>query len=553
MIPRGRVVGVVAAVSVVAVATAGIVLTRAGQSAQTQALGPSRFVDETAAAGIDHTYGGSNFYVGGGVAAFDCNGDGRPEVYLAGGSNPAALYRDDSPVGGALRFTALHDAATDLIDVDGAYPLDIDGDGQLDLAVLRAGENVLLRGLGECRFQRANEAWSFDGGNGWTTAFSATWEGSAGLPTLALGDYLRLDASGAPTTDCGDDVLVRPAATGTGYAAAKPLAPDFCALSMLFSDWDGSGRRDLRVSNDRHYYDPVAGGEQLWRIAAGEEPRLYTDADGWVKIQIEGMGIASQDLTGDGYPEVFLTSQGANRLQTLSVGPSKPTYRDIGLERGVEVAQPFTGGEPLPSTAWHPEFQDVNNDGFVDLFVSKGNVDAVPDFAQKDSSNLLLGQPDGTFVEGAEAAGIVSFARGRGAALADFNLDGLLDLVEVNYGDGVKLWRNVGSGDATQPAMMGGWLAVRISQPGSNRDAVGAWIEMRAGDITLRREMTVGGGHVGGQLGWVHFGLGQAHEADVRVRWPDGETGPWLHVAANQFTVVERGATAARPWLPPRD
>ena len=96
------------------------------------------------------------------------------------------------------------------------------------------------------------------------------------------------------------------------------------------------------------------------------------------------------------------------------------------------ASRPFAGDTTLPSTAWHAEFQDVNNDAFIDLFVAKGNVEAMPDFAAKDPSNLLLGQPDGTFKEGAEAAGIVSFDRGRGAALADFNLDGMLDLVEVN-------------------------------------------------------------------------------------------------------------------------
>ena len=76
------------------------------------------------------------------------------------------------------------------------------------------------------------------------------------------------------------------------------------------------------------------------------------------------MGIASQDVTGDGYPDVFLTSQGSNRLQTLTAGPGRPTYGDIGLKRGVLADRPFAGGEDLPSTAWHPEFDDVNNDGF---------------------------------------------------------------------------------------------------------------------------------------------------------------------------------------------
>jgi hypothetical protein len=335
-----------------------------------------------------------------------------------------------------------------------------------------------------------------------------------------------------------------------GYGTPRALRPGFCALSMLFSDWDRSGRRDLRISNDRHYYDSAAGQEQLWRVSPGQDPRLYTAADGWVKVQIEGMGIASYDLTSDGLPDVYLTSQGSNRLQTLVSGPEHPTYGDIGLQRKVLATAPFTGGDVRYSTAWHPEFQDVNNDGFIDLFVSKGNVDAQLDYAQKDPSNLFLGQPDGTFVEGAQAAGIVSFLRGRGAALVDFNLDGLIDLVEVNYKDRVQLFRNVGSGDAGQPSPMGHWLALEVAQPGPNRDAIGAWIEVRVGDLTLRRELTVGGGHGGGQLGWIHFGLGPANDAQVRVDWPDGETGPWIKVKANGFVVIERGATAAQPWLP---
>jgi hypothetical protein len=146
------------------------------------------------------------------------------------------------------------------------------------------------------------------------------------------------------------------------------------------------------------------------------------------------------------------------------------------------------------------------------------------------------------FVERAEAAGTLDFDLGRGAALADFNLDGLLDLVQVNLGERTKVWRNVGSGSASAPAQMGHWLAVRLSQPAPNRDAVGSWIEVRIGDVTLRREVTVGGGHIGGQLGWVHFGLGPAERADVRVQWPDGETGPWQPLAADSFTVVDRVA-----------
>ena len=438
--------------------------------------------------------------------------------------------------------------ATDLTAVTGAYPIDIDGDRIIDLAVLRIGENVLLRGLGGCRFDRVNEAWGFNGGDAWTAAFSATWEGSNALPTLAVGNYVEPDEAGEATGACSASELVRPVGATRRYGPPIALVPGSCTLSVLFSDWGRSGRRDLRMTNDRHYYRD--GEEQLWQLAAGEPPRLYSRNDGWAKMQIWGMGIASQDLTGDGRPEVFLASQADNKLQTLVDGATGPEYRDIALQSGVTAHRPFAGDVTMPSTAWHAEFQDVNNDGYVDLFIAKGNVEAMPDFAARDPSNLLLGQADGTFTESAEAAGIINFARARGAALADFNLDGMLDLVEVNRRVNVKLWRSVGFGDASQPAPMGGWLALKLEQEGPNTFGVGAWVDVEVGDRTTTREVTIGGGHAGGQLGWIHVGLGSAERAKLRVTWPDGEVGPWLSVDARQFVLIVRGASEAQPWTP---
>jgi enediyne biosynthesis protein E4 len=513
------------------------------------AMPPPRFVEQATAAGIHHVYDGEfTYFVGGGVAAFDCDDDGRSDLYFAGGSNPAALYRNESPVGGELRFVAVPDPVTDLTKAVGAYPVDIDGDGLIDVAVLRLGEDVLLRGLGDCRFERGNEAWGFDGGDAWTAAFSATWEGSAALPTLAFGNYLDLAESQERAT-CADNELVRPVEGGSTYAQPVPLTPGWCTLSVLFSDWDRSGRRDLRMTNDRHYY--VDGEDQLWRVDAGAPPHLYTHDEGWQPLVIWGMGIASYDVTGDGLPEVFLTSQGDNKLQTLAEGAAQPNYRDIALRRGVIAHHPYAGDVTLLSTAWHAEFDDVNSDGFVDLFISKGNVEAQPDYAAKDPDNLLLGQPDGTFTESAEAAGITSFVRGRGAALVDLNLDGMLDLVQVNRRENVSLWRNVGWGDATHPEAMGNWIAVTLEGPGPNRDAIGSWIEARIGDRTVHREVTIGGGHASGELGWIHFGLGEASGAEIRVVWPDGETGPWLEVDANRFATIQRGAPEPRLWTPP--
>jgi hypothetical protein len=242
------------------------------------------------------------------------------------------------------------------------------------------------------------------------------------------------------------------------------------------------------------------------------------------------MGIASYDVTGDGYPDYYLTSQGDNKLQTLADGPAQPRYEDIALERNATATRPYVGDDTgLPSTAWHAEFADVNNDSFIDLFVAKGNVEAQPDYAAQDPSNLLIGQTDGTFVEGAAAAGIVNYDRARGAALADLNLDGLPDLVVVYRREPVQVWRNLGTGgegdEASTP--MGNWLALKLTQDGPNRFAIGAFVEVQIGDRTLQREVTVGGGHVGGQLGWIHFGLGTASEAQVRVQWPQMASKIW--------------------------
>jgi len=88
-----------------------------------------------------------------------------------------------------------------------------------------------------------------------------------------------------------------------------------------------------------------------------------------------------------------------------------------------------------------------------------------------------------------------------------------------------------------------------LKQPAPNVDAIGAWIEVRCGGHVARREITSGGGHAGGQAGWVHFGLGKETSADVRVIWPWGEAGDWQAVAADGFYVLEPGEKPAQ-WSP---
>ncbi len=499
------------------------------------------FVDETQGAGIHSVYAGDwQYMVGGGVATFDCNDDGFDDMLLAGGEGSASFYRNVSTRGGPLKF----EAETNGLELDkmtGAYPLDVDSDGITDLILLRVGENVAMRGLGDCRFERANEAWGFDGGDAWSTALAATWEKDSDWPTIAIGNYIDRSEEMSPWGSCTDNWLHRPAMTDAEgqrkFAPPLPLKPSFCPLSMLFTDWNKSGTPSLRVANDREYYE--GGQEQLWRVEPGKPPALYTADEGWKFLRIWGMGIASYDLNSDGYPDYFLTSMSDNKLQTLAdlpkEGAAEPGFADVAFAKGVTAYRPYTGGDWHPSTGWHAQFEDLNNDGLVDLFVAKGNVDEMPDFAMKDPNNLLLQTRDGTFQEAGQAAGIANFKVSRGAALADFNLDGLLDLVVVHRRENAEVFRN-----SSENA--GRWIEVKLQQPPPNREGIGGWIEVRCADgAVMRREITVGGGHVSGQYGWWHFGLGDATEAELRVVWPDGSAEDWQTVAGNNFYIVDRG------------
>ena len=468
-----------------------------------------------------HVYdGGWEHFVGGGVAAFDCDGDALPELYAAGGSNPATLFRNRSD--GGVTFVAGTPRALALTGVTGAYPLDIDGDGILDLAVLRVGEDKLLRGLGSCAFEPFDADLGFVSGDHWTTAFSATWEKGRDLPTLAFGTYVDRANPDGPFEACDATLLYRP--EGETYGPPVLLEPGFCALSMLFSDWNRTGTADLRISNDRHYY--VRGGqEQMWQMA--DTPRLYTEEDGWRHYALWGMGIASRDVTGDGFPEVYLTSMGDQKFQVFDPATGGPTWVDATYERGTTAHRPHAGGDGRPSTGWHSAFGDVNNDGRDDIFVAKGNVEQMPDAAMEDPNSLLIQTGTGDFEEQSVGAGVASMARSRGAALVDFDNDGRLDLAVVNRRANMEVFANV--------TERGNWLLVQVEGQGPNKGAVGAVVEVKSGETVQTREVTVGGGHASGHAGLHHFGLGEATTAEIRVIWPDGTTTPWQTAQANRI------------------
>ncbi|MBI1418897.1 MAG: hypothetical protein GC146_16925, partial [Limimaricola sp.] len=181
------------------------------------------------------------------------------------------------------------------------------------------------------------------------------------------------------------------------------------------------------------------------------------------------------------------------------------------------------------------QFGDIDNDGRADLFIAKGNVDQMPSNAIHDPNNLLMQQADGSFVEKADVAGVATMARSRGAALADFDGDGLLDLVVVNRRAPMELYRNI------TPAT-GHWLGIALTQPGGNRDAIGAVVTVTAGNLVQDQQISIGGGHAGGQAIPLHFGLGGATAASITVRWPDGTTSPAIPARLDSVMSIAKPA-----------
>ena len=202
------------------------------------------FVEETDLSGLQSRFEGEGEYmVGGGVATFDCDGDGLPEVYVTAGVNKAKLYRNRSARGGALKLQEER-SGLELTNAIGAYPLDIDGDGVTDLVVLRVGEVQVFKGLGQCKFQPGQRHLEHSHRQRLAHrllrhlgARARTW------PTLAIGTYTDRSKPEFPWGSCTPGMLLRPRVKAAAMRRPRPWCPGTARCPCCFPTGTGRARR----------------------------------------------------------------------------------------------------------------------------------------------------------------------------------------------------------------------------------------------------------------------------------------------------------------------
>jgi hypothetical protein len=246
------------------------------------------------------------------------------------------------------------------------------------------------------------------------------------------------------------------------------------------------------------------------------------------------MGLAIGDHLHNGYPSIFITNF-ADEYDTL--------YRNNGNWEFDDVS--YKSGEALPSMSfvkWGNAFIDVDNDGWLDLFVVTGHVypqaASLPATAGYPEPKLLqLNQKDGSFCDASTQAGPALMERrvSRGVAVGDLFNDGQMDIVVEDLDGKPMILRNRGVAGNH-------WVSLELAGTKSNRLAIGARLKLVAGGMTQTAQIHSGGSYLSQHDFRVHFGLGTATKIDsVEIHWPSGAVDVLKDLAADQFYSVLEG------------
>ena len=525
------------------------------------------FVDRTAEAGIrfHHEDGGSGRryvieIVGAGVAVFDYDGDGWPDLFFVNGhplpgdpggatvGNRLFRNRGDGTFRDRTEEAGLLDPPDGLRYGMGAVAGDLDGDGDPDLLVTHFGEERLFRNQGDGTFREVPGAGGATDPRWTTSAALFDLDGDGDLDVYAA-NYLEYalerhrdcvspvrellaychpqEYPGAP------DSFFENRGDGTFRASPVPGSEDGKGLGVVVSDLGGEGAPHIHVANDttpNFLFRTAAGPDGVRFFEEGLASGIAYNEEG---LPEAGMGNDFGDVDRDGLMDLIVTNFD---FETNTL------YRNLGGGLFLDATASFgLGSESLTELAFGVDLADFDNDGWLDLVVANGHI---LDNIARIQSNLTFAQPGQVFrnergrlrrSRGSEG----DFARprvGRGLASFDYDLDGDLDLVLANNRGPAELLENQGGAEA------GGAVGFLLIGTDGNREGVGARLRLDGAGVSQREERRIGASYLSQHDPVMWFGLGASEVADeVGVRWGSGREESFGSLPAGAVHVLKEG------------
>ena len=500
----------------------------------------------------------------GGAAFLDFDGDGLLDLYLVnGGETPRG--KSPTPVRNALYRNLGQGRFEDVADRAGvgqvafygmgAAAADYDNDGDQDLYVTGFPSSALFRNNGDGTFENVSESAGVKNPERWGA--SAAWidYDRDGLLDLFVCNYAELSFANPITCDhkgipayCDQKSytpsrsrLFRNRGDGAFEDVSKVSGIDrhkSRAFGVVSIDADGDGWQDLLVAGDATPNLVLLNKQDGTFQEAGFEADMAFNPEG---VARSGMGIDAGDFDGDGNPD-FVVTNFHDEFHALYRNGGKFPFRELSRSSGLTR---FT----VPYVGWGVRFIDYDNDSHQDLIIVNGHVTRTIELARRDITYLqlplLLGNDGrGKLLDLAERAGPV-FRTGhaaRGLATGDFDNDGDSDALLVRLNQRPLLLRNNRGQDST-------WIGFRLEGARSNRDAIGARVEINWEKHKSVRWLTGGGSFLASHDKRLIFGLGQAGPERVKatIQWPNGRRQHLAGLRTNRYHAIVEGKAPARP------
>ena len=531
-----------------------------------------QFVDVTEAAGITfkHINGESGrlYYLetmGAGAAFLDYDNDDDLDLYIVN-SAPLLGFVTDTPPTNSLYRNDGDQGFTDVTAEAGVGHLgygmgcgtaDYDNDGDPDLYVTNFGENVLYRNNADGTFTDVTGHAGVGDGDRWSSSCAfVDYDHDSDLDLYVV-NYLDYDIvedgewydtngrriySNPRIYKGVSDTLYRNNGDGT-FTDVTQRAGVYNdtgkGLGVTCGDYDNDGRMDIYVANDTTpnflYRNMGDGTFRDLGVVAGVAYNEEGVAEG-------GMGVDFGDYNNDGFLDIFVTNF-SRETNTLYRNNSNGIFTDVTYIEHL-------GDLSFLKLGFGTKFFDADNDGDLDLFVANGHVYSIVEsqsdtieYAQADQ--LFLNMGESSFLDVSKECGAYFSVKrvSRGAAFGDYDNDGDTDVFVVNLNQKAALLRNDGGN-------RNNWLKIKTIGVKSNRDGIGARIEVVTRSHTQIKEVQASSSYLSGQDLRLIFGLGAETRAEeVKVTWPSGLKQTLAKVKANQFLVITEGEGAQMQQL----